>query len=241
MKIALVDDEEYLLNKLRDAMLCSLAALHIEPDCIDTFTSGEGFLADFAQGKYDIVILDIFMDDLNGISVARRIRKLDTDVALAFCTSSNEFAGETYEVEARYYLNKPISQEKVTAMLSRFNLAKIERDRAVNLPDGSRVPLRRIIYTEYNNHKVTFHLRELPPRSFYMTQGEAEAMLLGHKNFFVVNKGCIVNLTQVESLSGGAFVMENGDTVSISRRRLKDVEGKYTKYQFQRLDSEVSD
>ncbi len=241
MKIALVDDEEYLLGKLRDTMLCALASLGMEPDCMDTFSSGEGFLADFSQGKYDVVILDIFMDGLSGIEVARRIRMIDKDVALAFCTSSNEFAGETYEVEAKYYLNKPISQEKVTAMLNRLNLANLERRRAITLPDGCRVPLRKIIYTEYNNHKVTFHFRQLPPRSFYMTQGEAEAMLLAHRGFFVVNKGCIVNLAQVKELSDGAFVMENGDIVPISRRRLKEVEGEFTRYQFDRLDSEVSD
>ncbi len=241
MRIALVDDEPILLNILKDALTASLAELSIEAECVDTFGSGEDFLADFEAGKYDIIILDIYMDGMTGIDVARKIRETDTDVSLAFCTSSNEFAYETYEVEAKYYLNKPVSQEKVAAMLKRFNLASLERNRAVKMPDGSRVPLSLIIFTEYNNHNVTFHIKDIPPRSFYMTQGDAEALLLPYKGFYVTNKGCIVNFAQVKAIESGAFVMQNGENVSIARRRYKEIEAAYTKYLFDKMVKEVSD
>ncbi len=241
MRIALIDDEPCLLNILKDALSASLAELSIEAECVDTYASGEEFLAEFEKGKYDIIILDIYMTGMTGIDAARRIRELDTDVSFAFCTSSNEFASETYEVEAKYYLNKPISREKVTAMLSRFNFASIERNRSVTLSDGVRIPLRQIIYTEYNNHRVTFHIRSIPSRSFYMSHSETEAMLLKHKGFCSVNKGCIVNFAEVKSISQNTFTMKNGDIVSISRRRFKEIEGEYTRYRFDMLNEEVSD
>ncbi len=241
MKIALVDDEEYQLNILKEAIALSFSELNIEAERIDTFSSGEDFLAGFEKGSYDFIVLDIYMGSISGIEVAQRIRRVDTDVALAFCTSSNEFASETYEVAAKYYLNKPISQDKVTKMLARFNLASIERNRSIKLPDGFRVPLRQIVYTEYNNHSVSFHILDTPPRSFYMTQGEAETMLLAHKGFCVANKGCIVNFAQVARVEAGAFVMHNGNTVPIPRRRFKEIENEYMKYRFDRLNAEVSD
>ncbi len=241
MRITLIDDEPILLNMLKDALTASLAELSIEAECVDTFGSGEDFLADFEAGKYDIIILDIYMDGMMGIDVARKIRERDTDVSLAFCTSSNEFAYETYEVEAKYYLNKPVSQEKVAAMLRRFNLASLERNRAVKMPDGSRVPLSLIIFTEYNNHNVTFHIKDIAPRSFYMTQGDAEALLLSNKGFYVINKGCIVNFAQVKATLPGAFVMQNGENVPIARRRYKEIEAAYTKYLFDKMVKEVSD
>ncbi len=241
MKIALVDDEPILLNMLKDALTASLAELSIETDCVDTYNCGEDFLASFEVGKYDIIILDIYMAEMTGIDVARKIRECDTEVSLAFCTSSNEYAYETYEVEAKYYLNKPVSQEKVAAMLKRFHLADIERNRAVKMPDGSRVPLRLIIYTEYNNHYVTFFFKDIPPKSFYMTQGDAEALLLSNKGFYVINKGCIVNFAQVKAIESGAFVMQNGENVPIARRRYKELEAAYTKYLFDKLVKEVSD
>ncbi len=241
MRIALVDDEPILLNMLKDALTASLAELSIEAECVDTYALGEDFLADFETGKYDIIILDIYMDGMMGIDVARKIRETDTDVSLAFCTSSNEFAYETYEVEAKYYLNKPVSQEKVAAMLRRFNLASLERNRAVKMPDGSRVPLSLIIFTEYNNHYVTFSFKDIPPRSFYMTQGDAEALLLPHKGFHVINKGCVVNFAQVKAFESGTFQMQNGENVPIARRRYKEIETAYTKYLFDKMVKEVSD
>ncbi len=241
MRIALVDDEAYQLQILKDAMLAAMEELKLEVTSMDTFTSADAFLADFEKGKYDIIVLDIFMGEITGIEVARRIRKSDAEVSLAFCTSSNEFASETYEVEAKYYLNKPISSEKVYTMLSRFHLTSIERERSVKLPDGFRVPLFQILYTEYNNHRVTFHIKDIPPRSFYMAQGDAEALLLPYKGFCVINKGCIINFAQVKSMGSGAFCMQNGENIPIARRRLKEIEAAYTRYIFERMDSEVND
>ncbi len=241
MKFALVDDQDYHLNMLKTALTESLTDLGLEAELIDSYTTSAAFFADFEKDKYDIILLDIYMGADNGIDIARCIRKTDTDVTLAFCTSSNEFASETYEVSAKYYLNKPVSKEKVTAMLSRFNLAQIERNRSIKLPDGFRVPLLQILYTEYNNHSVTFHISGISPRSFYMTQGEAEAILLPHKGFCVVNKGCIVNFAQVSSIETNAFAMQNGEKVQIARRRFKEIENEYMRYRFDRLSAEVSD
>ncbi len=241
MKIALVDDEEYQLNILRDAILSALSELDQKADLTDSFTDVNSFFASFEKGRYDIIVLDIFMGEHTGIDAARKIRALDSEVCIAFCTSSNEFASETYEVNASYYLNKPISREKVLAMLSRFDLAVLERNRSVELPNGLQVPVRQIMYTEYNNHKVRFHINGAGERSFYMTQGEAESLLLEYKGFSLVNKGCIVNFAQAASLSRNTFVMKNGDTVTVARRRFKEIENEYMRYRFELLDSEVSD
>ncbi len=241
MKIALVDDEEFQLKMLADSMSASLAAMGFRNAAVAEFSSGEALLAEFERGKYDIIVLDIYMGGANGIDIARRIRALDAEVALAFCTSSNEFAAETYEVEAKFYLNKPISQEKIMTMLSRFNLASIERNRALTLPDGLRVPISGVLYTEYNNHRVTFHMLGIAPRTFYMTQGEAEDMLLPHKGFCVVTKGCIVNFAKVASIGANELIMQNGESIAVARRRFKEIENEYTRYRFERLNAEVSE
>ncbi len=241
MKIALVDDEQKQLNILKDTLIAALTELGLEAENIDCFTSADKFLAIMNADKYDIIILDIYMHEVNGVDVARRIRENDEEVTLAFCTSSNEYATQSYEVDARYYLQKPISREKVAAMLRRFNLGKIERNRNIRLPDGSRVPLRHIIYAEYINHSVQFHINGHRPHIIRTTQSTIEALLRGHKGFYVINKGCIVNFAQVKSIETNAFLMQNGETVPIARRRFKDIEMAYSQYLFDKMDEEVSD
>ena len=68
--------------------------------CLDDFSSGEEFFSRFTAGLYDLVVLDIFMGDLTGVDVARKIRETEHNVRLVFCTTSNDFASESYEVAA---------------------------------------------------------------------------------------------------------------------------------------------
>ncbi len=241
MKIALVDDEQRHLDILKATLISSLAELGLDAESIECFTAGDAFLSGLESNKYDIIILDIYMDNLNGVDVARKVREIDEEVALAFCTSSNEFASQSYEVDARYYLHKPVTKEKVASMLKRFNLSKIERNRSIRLPDGSRVPLRHIMYTEYIDHSVQFHLRKQQPLTVRTSQTEIEALLLSHKGFYVINKGCVVNLGQVRSLASNAFLMQDGKSVPIARRRYKEVEAAYKQFLFEKMDKEDDD
>jgi len=97
MRVAFIDDDPNELkilhpyfNDLTDPSTIS----------IDDFSSEEEFLSRFTAGLYDLVILDIFMGDLTGVDVARKIRETDHNVRLVFCTTSNDFASESYEVAA---------------------------------------------------------------------------------------------------------------------------------------------
>ncbi len=74
MNIALVDDQQNYLDTLRELLISALGELGLDASKIDCFDSGESFLADMAADKDDIIILDIYMDALNGIDVARKIR-----------------------------------------------------------------------------------------------------------------------------------------------------------------------
>ncbi len=241
MNIALVDDEQRQLDILNETLTSAISEFGFDTNVIDTFASAEKFLECTEKGKYDIIILDIYMNDMNGIDVARRIREVDENVILAFCTSSNEYASQSYEVDARFYLQKPISKEKVSTMLRRFNLEKLERNKRIRLPDGSQVPLRQIIYAEYINHSVRFHIKGCEPHTIRTSQSEVETLLLVHKSFCVINKGCIVNLAQVKSIETNAFILKNGITVPIARRRFKDIESAYTDYLFEKMDKEDID
>ncbi len=241
MNFALVDDEPIQLNIMKQTLTAALDRIGIAERCIDEYSDAAAFIESFEEGKYDIVILDIYMDSLMGVDVARKIREKDENVTLAFCTSSNDFASQSYEVNARDYLQKPVTEEKVIKMLTRFNLAQIERNRSIRLPDGFRVPLRSIIFTEYINHSVQFHIKDQAPRTIRGNQSDVEALLTQHKGFYVINKGCIVNFAQVKAFESGTFQMQNGENVPIARRRYKEIEAAYTKYLFDKMLGEVSD
>ena len=140
MKIALVDDELNQLLHLKKLLASQLDTLIPEAShLIDTYRSGQSFLDHWTAGQYDVIILDIFMGGITGVEVAKEIRRTDRDVKLVFCSHSNEFATESYEVNARYYLLKPATPGSITNMLQRLNLEMIQLQEFVTLPDGHDV------------------------------------------------------------------------------------------------------
>jgi DNA-binding LytR/AlgR family response regulator len=70
------------------------------------FESGEEFIAEFSNDKYDLLILDIEMKDLNGLQTAEFLRQIDKNVILIFMTSFDKFVYQGYEVKAFRYILK---------------------------------------------------------------------------------------------------------------------------------------
>ena len=189
---------------------------------------------------YDVVILDMFMNVLSGIDVARKIRKTDSDVKLIFCTTSNEFASESYSVNASYYLRKPISRDDIRTMLKKINPDDYELVRFITLPDGQRLIIRNIIYTEYFNHMAYIHTKAGEDIKARILQAELEAALSEFCYLFPCSKGILVNFYEVSGCDKDVFVMSNGSKVPVSRRKAKETENAYTEFMFRKLREEMA-
>lgn len=240
MRIALVDDEVSQLYQLRDLISEELNELiNNAAHKIDGFRSGPSFLDHWTAGSYDVVILDIFMNGMTGVDVAKKIRETDQDVKLVFCSRSNEFAAESYQVNAQYYLLKPATKGSVSNMLKRLNLEFIQLAQAVTLPDGHPIILRRLLYTEYNNHVVTLYFKGGETYRIRANHTQIEELLCGYGYVYSPTKGMLVNFHEVTRMTEDSFRLSDGSFVPISRRRNKDAQAAYTKFRFQKMRSEV--
>ncbi len=239
MRVAIVDDDNELLESLSSLIAYELLAIGDNSKKISKFHSGEEFLDSFKAGNYDLIILDIFMDGMLGIDVAREIRESDNDVRLVFCTTSNEFASESYEVNAHYYLHKPFTEKSVKAMLDRLGMNSYEFAKHITLSTGQSVILRNVIYTEYFGHSITIHCKRGENIVARVLHSEVEGLLCENSYFSCCTKGVIVNFHEVDKLNGNDFIMSNKAIVPISRRRAKEVTEAYTKFKFDQLRKEV--
>ena len=228
MNIAIVDDDPRMSSKLQ-ADLSDLLGEDADTAC---FPSGEAFLASYKPGTFDLIILDIFMEEITGMDAARKIREQDQTVRIVFSTSSNDFASESYEVNACYYLKKPFGKDQLRAMLDRLNLEEMERMRTIKLPDGSRVILRRILYADFASHRVTLHCKDGENRLLASPFSEVEALLCAYPCFISPFKGIIVNFHEVESLSTDTIRLSDGSHIPISRRKSKEVLEAYSNFRF---------
>ena len=80
---------------------------------------------------YEIYILDIQMGKMNGMELARKIRKMDAKAAILFLTGVKDYALEGYEVGAVRYLLKPVREDEFFRIMD--EVAEKERETSVEL------------------------------------------------------------------------------------------------------------
>lgn len=139
MRIAICDDDRATADYI--ASQVSVWAMgQDEPVTADIFPSAEAFLFCYAEDKdYQLLLLDIEMGEQNGIDLAKTIRRENEEVQIAFITGYPDFMAQGYEVSALHYLMKPVSPEKLFALLDRAKRALARKKRAILLPlEGDR-------------------------------------------------------------------------------------------------------
>lgn len=239
MRIAIVDDLITERERLTEMLTAELRATHTDIHKLDTFDSAESFLKNWTDDAYDLVLLDIYMGGATGVEAARKIRETDENVHLVFCTTSNEFASESYALGISYYLHKPYSADDLRRMIRKARPRNYELTRYVLLPDGQKLLLRSVTYTQYDNHVISIFRNQGAALAIRMSQGDFEALVADVEFIIPCSKGLTVNLHEVERIDNSVFLMKDGSFVPISRRKLKDVQKLYDAFLFRKMRKEM--
>lgn len=229
MKLAIVDD-----NVHDTELLTRFIQQRFDKMEIYFYNSGEEFLGTWKKDKFDIAILDIFIGDKNGMDIARIIRQTDNDIRIVFVSASGEFAGESYEVDASYYLHKPYSEEQIDLMLGRLDLERYKNE-FITLPGYGDVKLRNILYIESKSGTTVFHLKDNSAAVVRTVFGKADMLLNGKFGFYRLSDYLTVNFAAVMTCKDNIITMSDKTTLPVPKRRSKETVAAYTSYCFEKL------
>ena len=184
---------------------------------LHSFVSAENFLFEYGEkNDWDILLLDIEMGRMDGVTLAKSLRQENETVQIVFITGYSDYIAEGYEVSALHYLMKPVREEKFFSVLDRAaeKLKKAERVLTVN-PGGEtvRIPLRQIRYADVRLNYVTIHARE--DCTVKMTLGELEKLL--DERFYRVGRSAIVNLGFISRVTKTDVYLTDGSAVPLPR------------------------
>ena len=91
-----------------------------ESVALEMFPSAEAFLFAYDEDKnFDLLLLDVEMGGMDGVTMARRVRAENTAVQIVFITGYTDYIAEGYDVAALHYLVKPVREEKLFEVLDR--------------------------------------------------------------------------------------------------------------------------
>ena len=184
---------------------------------INVFPSAETFLFHYEENKnYDVLLLDIEMGKMDGVTLARKIRSSNKSVQIIFITGYSDYIAEGYEVEALHYLMKPLKEEKLYDVLERA-LSKViqnEKSIVINLSDEIvRIPLHEILYIDVDRNYITVHANK--DYIIKKTLSEIEKEL--DERFFRIGRSAIVNLKFINRVTKQDVYLSNGVTLQLPR------------------------
>lgn len=181
------------------------------------YPSAESFLFRYAEDKdVQILLLDIEMGPMDGVSLARTLRKENDAVQIVFITGYLDYIADGYEVEALHYLMKPVKEEKLFCVLDRAveKLHSNQRTLLLELPgEVVRLPVYQIRSAEVQGNYVTIHAKT--DCTVKMTLSELEAQL--DDNFFRLGRSALVNLGCVARVSKTAVTLNDGTVLPLPR------------------------
>lgn len=194
------------------------------------FESAEEFLLNKIEFKnVDIFILDIKMNGMSGMDLARLIRKKDDISEIIFITSLVDYIQEGYTVRAYRYLLKPINYEEIkNHLLSCINDINKKKDNFMMIENKGmvhKVPINEIMYIEVIKKEITIHTKH----TNYKTKSSMDKVEkeLEKFNFYRCHKSYLVNMKYIETIDKNEIII-NGNKIPVSKHRISDFKKKFT-------------
>ena len=229
LKIVIVEDEESYISVLQEYLK------KYEQDTgedveVTVYHDGDEIAA-FYRAQFDVILMDIEMKFIDGMTAAEEIRKVDSTVSIIFITNAPQYAIRGYEVGALDYILKPVPYFTFSQKLGRAVEKLKKRERkwiTVQVKGGvMRMELADIYYIESQGHDLIYHTKEGTPVAG-STMKSVEDMMT-EMDFFRINKCYLVNLQHVEGVQD-KYAVVHGERLLISRPRMKQFMQELTRY-----------
>ena len=236
MNLAIVDDnqiqQEIILSTLRTYESEKNTSLEIS-----SYNDGDSFLNAYIPGDFDLIFMDIYLKDQNGIDIVRKIRQIDSKVLIVFLTTSAEHIFEAAPFHFFDYILKPFEYTQIFHVLDEALQLLPESEPELSFEYRSfdvHFPLSKIQYIYSNNHEVIIHTSNgtqafrLP---FYSVTDH-----LNDSRFLQCNRGIMLNMDYIKTMESDYFEMTDSKCFPIKTKGRKQIREQYIKYQFLKLE-----
>ncbi len=228
MNIAVCDDEK----EDREELCKDLKEVWDDAQ-IGAFENGTELFRKIQQGYYfDLIFMDIIMEQGDGIKIGKKIRRYFPGIELVYVSNSREFGPEIYELNALHYLVKPYTKEALEEVKHRFLLYREKRRRAIIHLGRERqqdIPLHMITYIESSHNNLLIHL--ITGSEIKIRESMRSFMEKLDGRFLRINRGIIVNMESIEQMRTDSCKIV-GMTFMLSRKGKAENKKKYNDWLF---------
>lgn len=237
MLVYILDDSKTDIVRIGTFLKKYAESLGVEEVERVAFESGENLIAYYKEKQEEpyLILLDIYMDGMNGIETAKKLRELGCQSRMIFATSSTDHMMDAFSVYADGYLTKPYSYETFVATIDRLKSRFVNESRSITLMIDridTTIKINDIVYVEASGHYVVIHLKDEELRSNCKIS-EIQEQLKDEKNIIAVGRSFLVNLIHVVEVEDGMMILDNDADVPIPVRIKKQIEEVFNEYKYQ--------
>lgn len=223
LKLAICDDDPYMKKEISDHLSKYMAEKKLESYRVSCFSNGRSLLE--SDCNFDLIFLDIQMEQPNGMETAKMLRQRKNHSLLVFITILEEYVFDAFEVEAYDYLIKPLSgchfkrtMDRALRSLEQRTAKKIIVQRGTSC---EVIPLAQIMYCEVQGRKLYIHQSNGKIIDYYDKLENFERRVDGR--FFKCHRSYLINFDYVLGCNAGQITLSQGDVVPVSRLRERDL------------------
>lgn len=236
IRIACCDDEKQQLELYKTMFTNIEMRQDIELN-VEYFLSGNFMLERFQSEKnpFDLVYLDMDMDEKSGLDLAKEIRQnYHSDCLILFLTNYPKYMQSSFDVRAFQYMIKPVQFEEFERKFNaaRKYLEKDDKNRVVLKIDEDNV----VFFT----NEIYYIEKEKSSRQFLVyledkcvvAKGVLSAIenQLLEQHFMRTHRSYLVNMKHIRRIQKNDLVLSNGNLVPISRRKEKELKQQFMRY-----------
>lgn len=225
--IGIVDDEYAIRNLIEKCIIKALGGGQ-KTVRICQFEDSETFLEAVSQGEqFDILLADIQMKGMDGMELGRQVRKLRPEMYIIYITSYEEYAAESYRIEAWQYILKQDIDSRLPGVIRELT-ARIENSEnkfrvLTNGAEHIKMFYRDIIYL-YKS-KGTKYVNYVTKQGIYRERNSLNTVIreLSDERFLPVERGYVVNMEHILKIRKDTLCLDKGYEVQVSHARLHTV------------------
>lgn len=217
MVIGICDDEKVIRDKI-EKICVNVTGEYDTDTAVKTYSDGKEVL----EENFDILILDIEMEDVDGIAVKNYFQSRKKDTIIIFVISHNEMMSQAFGVNVMGFVTKSYLDSQLPVMLE----SAIKR--VMNTVNIEGVDSRKVCYIEAEHIYNILHLENDTEMSVRCSSADLEKMLEG-VGFIRVHRTYIINMAYVEHIRDKSVVI-NGKEIPVSSRLKSRLKKEYSRY-----------
>lgn len=239
LKIAICDDYKADSDRIEKFVNEYISEKGIDSQ-VKVFNHPDQMMEECETFRPHIYILDIVMPMISGIEAARELRWNQKESQIIFTTSEKSFALESFDVNPVNYLLKPVDRTKLFESLDLcLKHIDLDDDKAITVKvkgGFETIHLAELMYLDYRNHVVTFHLldkTEISTATLRIGFEEYINETLNNDIIVKCHESFAVNIAAIDRLEKTDIILRNKESIPVSKSKYQAVSQSYLDYRFE--------